>query len=223
MSVPSYSAANLGATGNPSAKNATGNILPKGHRLGRLENFTPDMMQLFSQLFGHVGPESFLSRLAKGEQGLFEEMEAPAMKQFQGLLGQTASRFSGMGSGARHSSGFRNLVGQQTSDFAQALQANRMGLQRQAIMDLMNLSHDLLGQRPYQNFLIEEPSKQSWWQKALGIGLPVAGAVAGGVFGGPAGAAMGGQLGSQLGGSFTGSQSSPNYSGIGNLPTNWKT
>ena len=52
-------------------------------------------------------------------------MEAPALKQFSGLQGNLASRFSGMGSGARRSSGFQNTSNQAASDFAQQLQANK--------------------------------------------------------------------------------------------------
>ena len=155
-----------GATGSASGQNMTGgNIIPKGYREGRIQQFTPDQMQLFQQLFGQLGPDSFLSKLAGGDQSMFEQMEAPAMRQFQGLQGQTASRFSGMGMGARRSSGFQNQMGQQNMDFAQQLQSNRMGLQQQAIRDLMGLGSSLLGQRPYETSLIKK--QQPFWQQFL--------------------------------------------------------
>lgn len=155
-----------GATGASSGSG--GNKVPKGYSLGQTQNFSPEQMQLFQSLFSQVGPESYTSRLAGGDQKLFDEMEAPALRQFNGLQGQLASRFSGMGSGARRSSGFQNAAGAQASDFAQQLQSRRQGLQRQAIQDLMGMSSDLLGQRPYEQFLVQKPQKPGFWQQLLG-------------------------------------------------------
>jgi hypothetical protein len=124
-------------------------------------------MQLFQQLFSHVGPESYLSRLAQGDEEAFGETEAPALRQFGALQGNLASRFSGMGGlGARKSSGFQNTANAAASDFAQDLQGKRQGLQQQAIKDLMGLSSNLLGQRPFEQFLTEK--KPSFLQSILG-------------------------------------------------------
>lgn len=135
-----------------------GNKIPSGYKMGQVQNFTPEMMQLFQSLFSHLGGGSYLSRLASGDQSLFAEMEAPAMRQFGELQGNLASRFSGAGGAmsARRGSGFSNAMNQATSDFASQLQAQRQGLQRQAIMDLMNLSGSLLQQRPYESFLTKK-------------------------------------------------------------------
>lgn len=171
-----------------------------GYKVGQLQQFTPEQMQLFQSLFGHLSPDSNLSRLASGDQSLFGEMEAPALRQFSELQGNLASRFSGMGMGARRSSGFQNTSNQAASSFAQDLQSRRQELQRQALMDLMGLSNTLLGQRPYEQFLYEK--KKPFWQQLLGGGLPIAGAAIGGAFGGPAGAMVGGQIGSTAGQAF---------------------
>lgn len=170
-----------------------GNKVPSGYKAGRLQQFTPEQMNLFSQLFSNVMPGSYLSRLAGGDQSMFEEMEAPAMRQFQELQGGLASRFSGGGGGpgamgARRGSGFQNAANQQTADFAQNLQSQRQQLQRQAIMDLMGLSESLLGQRPYENFLVEKP--QSGWQQFANI------------FGGAAGRGVGRGMEKFIGGLF---------------------
>ena len=163
-----------------------------GHH--RFQQFTPEAMNLYQQLFGQLGPDSYLSRLAGGDEDMFNQIEAPAMRQFGELQGQNASRFSGMGMGARRGSGFQNFQGQQTSDFAQNLQAQRMGLQRQALGDLMNFSQMLMGQQPYG--LQEKGQKQpSGWGSALG-GL--GGGLLGGALGGPGGFMGGAKLGSQL-------------------------
>ncbi len=149
-----------GATGS-----GMGNKIPKGYQQGRLQQFTPEQTQLLQSMFGDVGQGSYLSRLASGDEGLFEEMERPALRQFSGLQGNIASRFSGMGQGGRHSSGFQNTVNAAASDFAQNLAAKRQGLQSQAIKDLWGMKEGLLGQKPYENFLEKKPD---FWSQILG-------------------------------------------------------
>jgi hypothetical protein len=153
---------NRGATGG-----MAGHKIPKGYQMGSIQQFTPEQMQLFQSLFSQLGPESYLARLAGGDQSLFGEIEAPALRQFSGVQGNIASRFSGMGTGARRSSGFQNTMNQATSDFAQDLQSRRHGLQQQALKDLFGMSGDLLSQRPYEQFLTEKPP--SFLQQLMGL------------------------------------------------------
>jgi hypothetical protein len=173
---------NQSATGtNPTTFNtgAMKEKIPSGYKKGSLQQFTPEQMELFQQMFGHVGPESYLSKLAGGDQSTFGEIEAPALRQFSGVQGNLASRFSGMGGlGARRSSGFQNTMTSAASNFAQELQAQRQGIQRQALRDLMGLSSDLLGQRPYENFMIKKQQKKPFWQQLLGMISPLGGDVA---------------------------------------------
>jgi len=115
----------------------------------RFQQFTPEQMNLFQQMLGMLGPDNFLSKLAGGDEETFNQMEAPALKQFSGLQGNLASRFSGMGMGARKSSGFTNTANAAASDFAQSLQSQRTGLQRQSLMDLASMTQMLLGQEPF--------------------------------------------------------------------------
>lgn len=173
----------MNATGSRSANSLSstgsmGNKVPRGYKSGQLQQFTPEQMQLFQQMFGQLGPESFLGKLAGGDESMFGELEAPALKQFSGLQGNLASRFSGAGMGARRSSGFQNTTNQAASDFAEQLRSQRMGLRNQALQDLMGLSNQLLGQRPYEQFLT--PKQKPWWQEFLGS------------IGGGAGQALGG-------------------------------
>ena len=179
-----------------------GNKTPSGYKSGQLAQFTPEQMQLFQQLFSHVGPESFLSKLSGGDQSTFGEIEAPALRQFNELQGGLASRFSGMGMGARRSSGFQNTATSAASNFAQELQAQRQGLQRQAIMDLMGISSNLLGQRPYENYILPKQQKSPGLIESLFGAAPkeslgalaggLQGAVGGGLAAGPWGALTGG-------------------------------
>lgn len=174
--------------------------VPSGYKSATLQQFTPEQLQLFQSLFSQVSPDSFTAGLANGDEGAFDQMEAPAMRQFQGLQGQLASRFSGMGSGARRSSGFQNTMNQASSDFAQDLQSRRVGLQRQAIQDLMGMSTSLLGQRPYERFLAQKPEQSSsGWGGLAGSAL---GGLGGFFAGGPSGALSGAKLGYNVGSGF---------------------
>jgi hypothetical protein len=197
MNTPGQS--NLRSPGNSAPPLASA---PKGYTARQQQIFTPEQLNLFKGMFGQVSPESYLGRLAGGDQSQFEQLEAPALRQFAGLQGGIASRFSG-GTGAgslgqRRSSGFYNAQNQAASDFAQQLQAQRMGLQQNAIRDLHTMSQQLLGARPFEQQLIEKQAPKtgfgSFLGGLLGTGL---GSLAGG-----AGAAIGGQLGSKVGGMF---------------------
>lgn len=137
-----------------------------GYQQASIQQFTPEQMDLFKSLFGQVGEGSFLSKLAGGDQGTFEQLEAPALKQFSELQSGIANRFSGAGLGARRSSGFANAQTSAAQDFASQLQSQRLGLQRQAIQDLMSNSQMLLGQRPQDQFLVQE--QVPFWKQLLG-------------------------------------------------------
>ena len=158
----------FGGQGGLSGSGKMGNKIPHGYKSGQIQQFTPEQMGLFQQMFGQVGPDSYLSKLAGGDQDTFNQIEAPAMRQFGELQGNIASRFSGMGGGARRSSGFQNTMNQAGSDFAQQLQSNRQSMRQQAIRELMGLSGQLLGQRPYEQFLTK---KQPSFMQSLGGAL----------------------------------------------------
>lgn len=177
---------------------STGFKAPKGYK--SFQQYTPEAMNLYRSLFSRLGPDSYLSKLAEGDEELFAEMEEPAMRQLSQLQGGLASRFSGMGLGAKRSSGFTNALGQQATDFAKDLQAQRQNLQRQAIMDLMNLSSSLIEKQPYG--LVKKQHKPKGWQALLGGLAPIVGTGAGAYFGGPAGAQAGYNIGSQFGNAF---------------------
>lgn len=158
-----------GPTGLSSGQTMTGgNVIPKGYQRGQLNQFTPEQMNLFQSLFGQTGQDSFLSKIAGGDEGAFAQAEAPAMRQFQGLQGNIASRFSGMGMGGRRSSGFQNTMNSAAGNFAQDLQSQRMGLQSNALQQLMQMSQMLLGQRPQEQFLTKK-ELPFWKQLALGV------------------------------------------------------
>lgn len=134
-----------------------GDILPPGTSLAQVQQFPPEALELFKSLFPHVGPESQIAKLARGEPGAFEQLEAPAHRQFQEKIGELGHRFGGRGMSTQMTSG-RNLEATQAaSDFAQKLQADRLGLQREAFKDLGSMAQMLMGQRPFERGLVEKP------------------------------------------------------------------
>ncbi len=145
-------------------------------------NLSPEQMQLFQQLMGGsqkgigAGLEN-LSGLASGDQSKFAELEAPAQRQFQELQGGLASRFSGMGTGARRSSGFQNTLSNAGTDFAERLQSQRMGLQQSAISQLLGIGQHLLTTPLNENSLV--PKKKPFWQELLGSAAGGLGSLAG--------------------------------------------
>jgi len=54
----------IGSGGMNGPAGRAGNKIPRGMRMGQLQNFTPAQMNLFKQMFQQVDPESFTSQLA---------------------------------------------------------------------------------------------------------------------------------------------------------------
>jgi hypothetical protein len=163
-----------------------GNQTPKGYSPYTIQA-DPRIQQLFGDLYGGskggiAGGLGHLSQLAQGGTPEFwQQLEAPAFRQFDTLQGNVASRFSGMGSGARRSSGFQNEMSSASSDFAERLQANRQALRSQAISELLGLGQNLLGTQLSASGLVQK--QKPWWQEFLG-GLGIAGGEALGLGGG---------------------------------------
>lgn len=166
---------------------ATGSMAPRGnisgYRSAQLPNFTPEMMSLFQMLLGGTqgglgGGLDFLSKLSSGDESQFKQLEAPAMRQLQGTLGQIGSRFAN--AGALGSSAFQQEASGAATDLAERLQSQRMGLQQGAIDRLLGLSQNLLQQRPFENVM----TPKTGWKDILGGLLGGAGGAFAGQFGG---------------------------------------
>lgn len=152
-----------GPTGSVSKMKGT------GYNQITLPNWNAGQKGLEQSLYPLLGADSWISKLAGGDQSQFAQMEAPALRQFGALQGNMASRFSGMGTGARRSSGFQNSMNSAGQSLAESLQGNRMELQMQALRDLMGMSNALLGQRENTYGFVPKQQKQPpWWQSLLG-------------------------------------------------------
>lgn len=191
-------------------RGGSGDIIPKGYNVAQMQQFTPQQMKLHGQQFAQVSPNSYLGRLAAGDQSAFAETEEPAMRQFAQLQGNLASRFSGMGMGARKSSGFQNTTTAAAQDFASQLASKRMDMRRQAIDDLMGFSNQILNQKPYERSLAEKQQKEgNGWGGIIGGAL---GAGAGMLVGQPM---LGASLGYGIGNSVSGGGGGGGGGGMG--------
>ncbi len=155
------------------AGNAAG-LKGTGYKQINMPTMNANQQQLTQMLHGLLGGSSGglaqglqqSGRMAAGDQSQFEQMEAPAMRQFNELLGGLGSRFSGMGSGARNSSGFQNTMGEAGASLAEKLSSKRMDYQQQALAQLLGLSESLLGRSTFNSALI--PKKKSFFSELMG-------------------------------------------------------
>lgn len=171
--------------------------IPSGYKAGTLQKFTPEALDLYKQLFSNLRSDSYLSKLAGGDEEIFNQIEQPAWRDFQTAQGQLGNRFAQLAPGAmsaQRGSGFQNSANQASQDFAMQLQANRHNLSRQALSDLFNMSNVLFQNQPYERTLSQKPEKPALggWGGAVGGALGAAGGFA---IGGPAGAFAGGSIG----------------------------
>src|SRR5579859_3942087 len=172
--------ASMGPTGRAAGLKGT------GYKNVSLPTMSPEQMNLFSQIFnsGSPGIKSSvqgLSQQAEGGEDYFKQLEAPAMRQFEELQGNIASRFSGAGMGARKGSGFNNAQSGAAADLAERLQGQRMGLQQSARDQLLSLFQSLMGTQTSENLLV--PKQKPWWQE-LGTSLAGTAGQLGGTLGG---------------------------------------
>ncbi len=173
-----------------------------GYKANYAQNYTPQQMDLFSQMLGLAGPGGDLYKQASGDPSYYQGKENQALQQFGSLQGNMANKFSGMGTGGRQSSGFQNTMTQGAQDFASSLSAQRSDMQNQALQQLSSMTQGLLGNSPYQMQLSKKNKKPSFWEQLLGGAAPLAGAGLGFAFGGWPGAQLGGSLGSSFGEAF---------------------
>jgi hypothetical protein len=141
----------------------------------------PRAMELYQQVAQALGPHlgnavQGIGQLAGGgtpEQ--WQQLEAPALRQYQQLVGGIGARYSGLGSGgAQKSSAFQNELSGSAADLAERLQGQRMGLQQNALQQLLGLYQNLIGTDTFENVFL--PKQKPWWQEfasaiAPGIGM----------------------------------------------------
>jgi hypothetical protein len=129
--------------------------IPKGYGMYNLPTMGGGQEDIYNMLKGQFqggGGDVYnkLLSMAQGQPGAFEQMEAPALAQFQQQIAPgIAQRYAGSGIGA--SSGMQNSLAGAGGNLAQNLQSQRMGLMQQSMHDVMGLGNMLLG-TPTQQF-----------------------------------------------------------------------
>lgn len=162
---------NSSAVGTHIGLTAPQNKIPKGYQMGQVTQFTPEQINLFRSLFGKVSPGSYLERLASGSDEGFAPHEDYSKRLFQEYMGGLGSRYAGRGTGGMQSSAFQQSGSQAAQDFASKLAMQRKEFQGEALRDLFELSGMLMGQRPFENFLVQKQQKPSFWKQLAGGSL----------------------------------------------------
>jgi hypothetical protein len=155
-----------------------------GYRVKKIPTMGQQQRGLYDELYGSVRPSlgpatSQLSQLAQGNQGIFDQLEAPAFRQFkEQLMPRLAEQQTARGGG--RSSGYLNRLQGATSNFAQDLQSQRMGLQQNALSQLLGLGQNLMNTQTEQPYLQKKTSTRLLESLAqlMGKGPEIAGGIA---------------------------------------------
>jgi hypothetical protein len=171
---------------------------PKGFNMQQFATRGGQSASTYSML-SQFFPE--LLQQAKGAPGAFDAQEGQAKDFFnQQLAPGIAQRYAGSGIGS--SSGMQNSLTAGARGLTNDLYAQRQSLMNSSMQNVLGLGQLLLQNPDVENYYSQKQKGPSWWEKALGIGAPIAGAAVGGYFGGPTGAKLGATVGSQFGQSF---------------------
>ena len=133
--------------------------LPSGYSAYSLPTMGSDQKGIYDMLKGQFqgGAGDVYQKLfgmASGDEGTFDQLEKPALRQFNEVIAPgIASRYSG--SGISNSSGMQNSIAGAGASLAEQLQSQRTGLMRQSMQDVLGLGNMLLG-TPTQQFGITQ-------------------------------------------------------------------
>lgn len=173
---------------------------PKGYDMFQFPTRGGQSADLYNKVMNSGLYEKLLS-MGQGSPEAFQGQEQHALNQFnQQIAPQIAQRYAGSGIGS--SSGMQNAIAGAGGNLAAQLKSERGDIMHRSIQDLLGLGNLLLSNPDYETQFMPKKKSSDWWQKSLGVALPVGGAALGGIFGGPTGAYLGGQVGSAAGQAF---------------------
>jgi len=158
--------------------------IPKGFGLYSLPAMGTDQKQIYDLLKGQFqsgGPEVYqkLFGLAGGKSDLFEQLEVPALRQFQQVIApEIAARYSG--SGISGSSGMQNAIAGAGANLAENLQSQRMGIMERSMQNVLGLGDRLLGTQTNQIGLYQKENLLRDIMQLLGSGASQIGGIYGG-------------------------------------------
>jgi hypothetical protein len=139
-----------------------GDVIPKGTELFQLEQYDPEQYERYAEAHRDIDPNSDLYKLAHGDEELLRRGEEPAWRDYQkaqGLLGSRFAEFAPGAMSATKGTGFENASSALQKEFLENQQKERQRIQREAESDLNRYRHELLGERPVERGLYQEPQK----------------------------------------------------------------
>jgi hypothetical protein len=136
-----------------------------GYRVKQIPTMGPQQKGLYDELYGSIRPAlgpaaNQLSQIASGSPEAFQQLEAPAFRQFREQLLPQLAQQQTTRHGRGRSSGYLNRLEGATSNFAQDLQAQRMGLQQNAMSQLFGMGQNLMNTQTQQPFLQQKTSSR---------------------------------------------------------------
>jgi hypothetical protein len=124
--------------------------------------------QDITQQQGYQQGNDFFNSLFNN-QDFFNNMEAPAMRQFDEMGGELGNRFAAQGSGgSTGSTGFRNLLGREAQNLSSNLAAQRGNMQQNAVPQMLQYS-----QAPVSNWMSQmqqalQPTQNTYQGPSMG-------------------------------------------------------
>lgn len=115
----------------------------------------PGRQQLYQQMLagtrqGLPQGYDFINRLLSGDQSIFQELEAPALRQFsEQIVPQLAERYTAFGEGGQGSSAYQQQLAAAGSRLAQDLAGQRAGYRMSALDRLMQQAGQTMQATPY--------------------------------------------------------------------------
>lgn len=154
-------------------------LLGKGEKTKTKPIYNPQQENVLNQLLGSISGQlpmglSNLQNILGGDEGTFESFFAPARRSFeQQTLPSIAERFTGLfGEGAQKSSAFGQQLGQAGKEFEEDIFSQRLGMQQDALSQLLSLLGPALSPRQYQYV---KPRKRGLLEILGGAGAQFAG------------------------------------------------
>lgn len=149
----------------PGAPSTQGNSIPKGTQFGRINEQTPEQEQIFKYLQTLISPDSQQAKLAQGDPETYNKLEQNDWNDFSDY---ESSLYNNLySSGSTKGSAYNNAGSSARQKFASQLSANRQNLQQNALKGLFSMGKDLLGHKPYDQFLTKTDEEKKTWEKVF--------------------------------------------------------
>ena len=151
----------------PPTKNVT------GYKAHQIQNYTPQAMKFYEDYMDKIGGGAmkgadYYTKIAAGDQSVFDEIEKPAYNAYEKQIGALGNRFSHLG--ALDSNYFENATAGAGRELQENLASKRTELRQKAIDTLMNQSSALLDKKPFETVYEKEKDPNEWMNVLSSMG-----------------------------------------------------